>query len=57
MFFFFLVKSGSRSYGSYLDSGRSKRDLPFDPEELLALMSILEANKAREKSRHVTNNH
>jgi len=47
-----VKRSGSRAYGSYLDNGRAKRDLPFDPEELLALMSLLEANKARDKSRH-----
>ncbi|XP_022178322.1 uncharacterized protein LOC111039236 isoform X3 [Myzus persicae] len=38
-------------------SGRAKRDLPFDPEELLALMSILEANKARDKSRRPAQNY
>ncbi|XP_060868460.1 uncharacterized protein LOC132943466 isoform X1 [Metopolophium dirhodum] len=52
-----VKRSGSRVYGSYLDSGRAKRDLPFDPEELLALMSILEANKARDKSRRPAQNY
>lgn len=44
-------------YRSYADSGRAKRDLDVDPEELLALMTLLEAerkqNKVHEQSRHV----
>lgn len=47
-------------YRSYADSGRAKRDLDVDPEELLALMTLLEAErkqKVHEQSRHVTDLH
>lgn len=54
---FLLRKSGSRAYRSYnMDSGRAKRDLDIDPEDWLALMTIVEAErkqKAHEQSRHV----
>jgi len=59
-FFFFnwnLSGGGSRVYRSYADSGRAKRDLDIDPEDLLALMTLVEAErkqKAREQSRQVT---
>ncbi|VVC30809.1 Hypothetical protein CINCED_3A011267 [Cinara cedri] len=50
-----VKRSGSRVYRSYADSGRAKRDLDVDPEELLALMTLLEAerkqNKVHEQSR------
>lgn len=54
----FRVKSGSRVYRSYVDNGRAKRDLDIDPEDWLALMTLVEAErkqKAHEQSRHVTN--
>jgi hypothetical protein len=41
-----------------VDSGRAKRDLDIDPEDWLALMTLVEAErkqKAHEQSRHVTN--
>lgn len=52
----FWYKSGSRVYRSYLDSGRAKRDLDIDPQDLLALMTIMEAERkqnAHEQSRYI----
>jgi len=49
-----VKRSGSRVYRSYGDSGRAKRDLDIDPEDLLALMTLVEAErkqKVHEQSR------
>jgi len=49
-----VKRSGSRVYRSYTDSGRAKRDLNFDPEDFMALVALVEANrkqKAHEQSR------
>ncbi|XP_025416448.1 prohormone-2-like [Sipha flava] len=49
-----VKRSGSRVYRPYVDSGRAKRDLDIDPEDWLALMTLVEAErkqKAHEQSR------